>query len=80
MKLGTIFSPVHQRHQQLVCSAQLGRSPKIGHLRFQHANHLSESMVFDSRQPLEVFIASFFDLCISYVPIMAQLQLMQEVY
>jgi hypothetical protein len=37
-------------------------------------------MVFDSRQPLEVFVASFFDLCISHVPIMAQLRLMQEVY
>jgi hypothetical protein len=79
IKSGAIFSPAHQRNQQLIRSAQLGRTSKTWHLSFQHSNHLSEGVVFDPCQLFEVFIASLFNFFVSHVPIMAQFLLMQEV-
>jgi hypothetical protein len=80
MKLSSIFSPIHQGHQQLICPAQLGRTPKAGHLAFHYADHLLERLMLNSCQSFEIFLASVFDFFVSHVPIMAHLPLMQEVY
>jgi hypothetical protein len=54
--------------------------PKIGHFFFKYADHLLEGLMLNPSQSLEILLTSVFDFCVSHVPIMANLPLMQEVH
>jgi hypothetical protein len=54
MKFGPILTPVHQGQQQLVRSAQFGRSAEVSQTFFDHGQHLFKGLSLDARQPFEV--------------------------
>jgi hypothetical protein len=49
MKFRSVFSPVHQDHQQLIGSAQLGGSTKVSQSFLDDSKHLIESFALDAR-------------------------------
>ncbi len=79
MKLGAIFSPVHQGQQQLIGPFQLGRAPESGQFLFEHLDHQPEGLVFNTGQTFEVFVTAVLDILVSHVPILAHFLLLQEV-
>ncbi len=56
MKLGPILTPVHQGHQQLIRSAQLGRLAKIAQVPLQDCQHLFEDASANTGQSFEITI------------------------
>ena len=56
MKLGPVFSPVHQGHQQLIRSAQLRWSPEVSQPFLHDCEHLFEGFALYTRQPFEVTV------------------------
>jgi hypothetical protein len=54
MKFGSILSPVHQGHQQLIRSAQFRRSPKIAQPLFNDLQHLFKCFSLYARKTLEI--------------------------
>ena len=54
MKFGSVFSPVHQGHQQLIGPAQFRRSPEIAQSFFNDLEHLRKGFSLHARKPLEI--------------------------
>ena len=73
MKFRSVFSPIHQGHQQLIGSAKFGWSPKVGQPFLHDFEHLAKGVSLDTRQSLELCILQMFDRFVSHVPIMAHL-------
>ena len=48
MKFRSIFSPVHQGHQQLIGSAQFRWSPEVSQPFLNHFEHLIEGFALDT--------------------------------
>ena len=69
-KFYSIFSPVHQSHQQLLGSAQFGWSPKVLYTFLDDCKHLIESFALDTGSPFEVTFFEMFDNFVVHVPIM----------
>ncbi len=57
MELRPILSPVHQGHQQLICSTQLGWSTEVSQPFFNHCQHSFKGCALHACQSFEV---SFF--------------------
>ena len=79
MELGPILTPIHQGHQQLIRSAQLGRSAKVPQAPLQDRHHLIEHAPAHAGQAFEIAIFECFDVLVSHAPIMAHSILLQEV-
>ena len=73
MKLGPVFSPVHQGHQELIRSTQFWRSAEITEALFNHFQQQIKGFALDARQAFEICIFEVFDCFVSYVPIMTHL-------
>ena len=56
MKFRSVFSPVHQGHQQLIGSAQFGRSPKVTQSFFNDFEHLFKRFALYASETLEICI------------------------
>ena len=54
MKFGSILSPVHQGHQQLIGSAQFRRSPEIAQPFFNDLQHLFKCFSLYACKTLEI--------------------------
>jgi hypothetical protein len=53
MRFRSIFSPVHQGHQQLIGSAQFGRLPKATQPLFRDLEHLCKGFSLYTCETLE---------------------------
>lgn len=73
MKLGSLFAPVHQGHQELIGSAQFGRPSKVAQGLCNHFEHQLKGFSLYSGQTFEFAILQLFDRLIVHVPIMAHL-------
>ena len=56
MKFSPVFSPLHQGHQQLIGSAQFGRSPKVSQSFFNHFEHLGKGFSLYAGETFEVCV------------------------
>jgi hypothetical protein len=54
MKFRSIFSPVHQGHQQLIGSVKFRGSSEVSQPFFNDCKHLIEGFALDARQSFEV--------------------------
>jgi hypothetical protein len=73
MKFRSIFSPVHQRHQQLIGSAQFWRSAEVTQSVLKNLEHFFKSCFRYACETLEICVLELFDCFAFHVPSMAHL-------
>ncbi len=56
MKFGAILTPVHQSHQQLIGSAQIGGPAKVPQVSLHYGQHLLIYTPADTGQPFKFCI------------------------
>src|SRR5690349_9807643 len=73
MKFSSVFSPVHQGHQQLIRPTQFRRSPEVTQPFLNDFEHLFKRFSLYACQTFEIRVLQVFDRFISHLPIMAHL-------
>ncbi len=71
MGLGTVFSEIHEYHEEPILKSKFWGSTKVGQTLFEHGDHENEGLLRDTCEPFEVFRCVVLDIFVEHTSTMA---------